>query len=186
MTDPNRQPDPIEPDDPVEPVGDADPQSSDEPAADPPADADPQEDLLGRLQRVSADYVNYQKRAQRDIVQAREFANEQLIKELLPVLDDMERALDAARSNHDEDDPLLKGMQLVHDKALAVLKNFGVSIIEAQGQPLNPEVHAAMMQQPTDEVAPGTVLQEVQRGYLLKGRTIRPAAVVVAKAPDDE
>ena len=63
------------------------------------------DDLLTRLQRVSADYLNYQKRVQRDIEQAREFANEQLIKSLLAVLDDMERALHAAKANHDEDDP---------------------------------------------------------------------------------
>ncbi|HUS48355.1 MAG TPA: nucleotide exchange factor GrpE, partial [Phycisphaerae bacterium] len=75
------------------------------------------DDLLSRLQRVSADYLNYQKRVQKDVARAREFANEELIKALLGVLDDMERALAAARENHARDDPLLAGMQLVHDKA---------------------------------------------------------------------
>ena len=75
------------------------------------------DDLLARLQRVSADYLNYQKRVQRDIADAREFANAELIKSLLAVLDDMERALEAAKANHAADDPLLVGMQLVHDKA---------------------------------------------------------------------
>ena len=144
------------------------------------------DDLLGRLQRVSADYLNYQKRAQRDIEQAREFANETLIKNLLAVLDDMERALEAARANHDEDDPLLTGMQMVHDKAVETLGKFGLTLIDAAGQPFDPELHAAMLQQPSADCPPQTVLQEVVRGYRLKGRTIRPSSVIVSKAPDGE
>ncbi len=144
------------------------------------------DDLFARLQRVSADYLNYQKRVQKDIAQAREFSNEQLIKELLGVLDDMERALDAARANHDEDDPLLTGMQLVHNKAIDTLGKFGVSIIEAEGEHFDPEKHLALMQQPTDEHPPMTVLQELQRGYQLKGRTIRPSSVIVSTAPEEK
>ena len=144
------------------------------------------DDLLARLQRLSADYLNYQKRVQRDIAEAREFANEELIKSLLGVLDDMERALDAARANHAEDDPLLEGMQLVHDKAFETLGKFGLSAIEAAGRPFDPEKHSAMMQQASDEHPPQTVLQELQKGYLLKGRTIRPARVVVSVLPEDQ
>lgn len=144
------------------------------------------DDLLARLQRVSADYMNYQKRAQRDLQQARLFANEDLIKALLPVIDDMERALAAARENHGEDDPLFMGMQLVHDKAIDTLGRFGVKVIEAEGKPFDPDSHTAMMQQPVDDCEPNTVLQEVQRGYQLRGRTIRPAAVVVSKSPEPD
>ena len=148
------------------------------------------DDLLGRLQRLAADYQNYQKRMGREIDQAREFANEQLIKALLGVLDDMERALDAARENHGEDDPLFKGMQLVHDKACETLANFGLGTIDALGQAFDPDKHAAMMQQPTDEQEPMTILSVLQKGYQLKGRTIRPAGVIVAVEPqntdDDE
>ena len=144
------------------------------------------DDLLTRLQRVSADYVNYQKRVQRDIAQAHQFANEELIKALLSVLDDMERALAAARENHDTDDPLLEGMQLVHDKALGILSKFGLQRIEAQGQPFDPDLHSAMMQEPSAEVPPQTVVRELQTGYQLKGRTIRPSAVVVSQAPDEQ
>jgi len=143
------------------------------------------DDLLARLQRVSADYLNYQKRAARDMQQAREFANESLIKSLLSVLDNMERALAAARANHEESDPLLTGMQLVHDSALDVLGKYGLKHIQAVGEPFNPELHSALMQQPSEEHEPMTVLQEIQKGYQLKGRTIRPAQVVVAKAPDE-
>jgi len=165
-----------------EPVSGAEPAAADDPAA-LRAERDA---LLERLQRVSADYLNYQKRAQRDLEQARQFANEELIKSLLGVLDDMEHALEHARANHDADDPLLKGMELVHDKALATLGAFGLEPIVAVGQPFDPEQHAAMMEEPTDQAAPGTVLRQMQSGYRLKGRTIRPASVVVAKAPPDE
>jgi len=143
-------------------------------------------DLLSRLQRLSADYLNYQKRAQRDINSAREFANEQLIKDLLPVLDDMERALEAGWANHAVDDTFLKGMQLVHDKALDTLGKFGLKVIEATGEPFNPELHQALIMQPTDEQPAQTVLSEASRGYILRGRTIRPAGVVVAVAPEDQ
>jgi len=142
------------------------------------------DDLLARLQRVSADYMNYQKRVQRDTSMAREFANEELMKSLLGVLDDMERGLQAARENHDEDDALLRGMQLVHDKAMEALGKFGLRVIEAVGKTFNPEKHSAMMHEPSTEHPPMTVIREMQKGYELKGRTIRPSAVVVAKAPE--
>jgi len=139
------------------------------------------DDLLARLQRVSAEFVNYQKRAQRDIAQAREFANEELIKALLPIVDDMERALTVARQNHAADDPLRTGMELVHDKALQILARFGLTRISTQQVPFDPERHSALMEQSSDQHPPRTVLQELQAGYLLKGRTIRPAHVVVSK-----
>ena len=142
------------------------------------------DDLLARLQRVSADYVNYQKRVQRDIDAARSFANESLIKALLAVLDDVERALEAGRAGHDENDPLLTGMELVHDKALETLDRFGLTAIEAEGKPFDPELHSAMMQQPSDVHPPQTVLTELVRGYRLKGRTIRPSGVVISSAPE--
>jgi len=138
------------------------------------------DDLMGRLQRVSADYLNYQKRVRRDITETREFANTELIRNLLGMLDDMERALEAAGVNHAEDDPLLTGMQLVHDKAMETLGKFGLTVIEAVDKPFDPDNHSAMMQEPSDVHPPQTVLRELQKGYQLKGRTIRPAAVVVS------
>ena len=168
------------------------------PASDLIEDAAPQEeevpmtveqerdDLHGRLQRLAADYQNFQKRTSREIQQAREFANEQLIKSLLSVLDDMTRALDAARDNHGEEDPLFKGMQLVHDKASEILGNFGLTLIEANpGQAFDPDKHSAMMQQPTADQEHMTILAQVQQGYQLKNRTIRPAGVVVAVKPEE-
>ncbi|MCD4825439.1 MAG: nucleotide exchange factor GrpE [Phycisphaerae bacterium] len=144
------------------------------------------DDLMERLQRLAADYQNYQKRAAREQEAACQFANESLMKELLSVVDDMERALAAARENHDESDPLLTGMQMVHDKMVAVLDRFGLEPIASDGQPFDPEKHSAMMQEETADVEPMTVLRELQKGYELKGRTLRPSAVVVSKAPAAE
>jgi len=141
------------------------------------------DDLLARLQRVSADYLNYQKRARREAEEAREYANAELMRDLLTVLDDMELAMEAARQNHDEDDPLLKGMRLVHDKALGVLEKYGLSPMQVVGEAFDPERHQAMLTETTQEYPPETVIRELQKGYELKGRPLRPARVVVAKAP---
>jgi len=142
------------------------------------------DDLMARLQRTAADYANYQKRVQREITEAHSFANTELIGQLLGVLDDMERALHAAAENHGQDDPLFTGMQLVHDKALDVLGRFGLEVIDAVGKPFDPDAHSAMQQQPSDKEPPQTVLQELQRGYSLNGRTIRPSAVIVSTGPE--
>ena len=140
-------------------------------------------DLMARLQRVSADYLNYQKRVQRDIALAREFANEELMRAFLGVLDDMERALEAARADHAPDEPLLAGMQLVHEKALDTLGKFGLKAIQAEGRSFDPEMHAALMEQPSEDHPPRTILREVRKGYQLKGRTLRPSSVIVSRRP---
>ena len=144
------------------------------------------DELVARLQRVTADYQNAQKRMQRDLAQAREYANEDLMKALLGVLDDMERALEAGRAGHPEDDPLVTGMQLVHEKALTTLGKFGLTRIDAVGQPFDPQWHTALMQQPTADHPPQTVATEVQKGYRFKGRTLRPSGVVVAAAVEEQ
>lgn len=143
-------------------------------------------ELLDRLRRLGADYQNYRKRVQKEISQAREFANESLVRELLPVLDDMELALESAEANHDADDPLLQGMTLVHDKLLDVLQKNGLSRIETLGQEFDPEKHSALMQEATGDVPPGRVLKELQKGYCFKSRTLRAATVVVSRARDGD
>ncbi len=142
------------------------------------------DDLLARLQRVSAEFLNYQKRVQRDVTEAREFANAELLKGLLGVLDDLERAIQAAKANHAADDPLLVGTQLVYDKALSTLERFGLSVIKTIGEPFDPHKHHALRHDPSDDRPAGVVLAELQKGYELKGRTIRPAAVVVSSGPE--
>lgn len=143
---------------------------------------DERDDLLARLQRLSADYLNYQKRTGREIADARQFANAELVKDFLAVLDDMERALDHAA----EDDPLAEGMQLVHDKALEILGRHGLKPIAAEGEPFDPQRHEAMMTEPADEYETPTVLRELQRGYEFKGRVLRPARVVISAPPGEE
>ncbi len=158
---------------------------TEQPATEEPASLRAErDDLLARLQRVSADYLNYQKRARRDAEEAREYANAQLMRDLLSVLDDMELAMEAARKNHDEDDPLLKGMGLVHDKALSILEKSGLSSMHVVGEAFDPDRHQALLTETTDRHPPEMVVRELQKGYELKGRTLRAARVVVAKAPD--
>ena len=173
-----------QPDRPAEPNGEANP-----PATEGDGEMDifaERDDLLQRLQRLSADYANYQKRAQREKTEDRTRAQAEVIKTLLPVLDDMERALEAALENHGQDDPLFQGMHLVHDKALELLGGFGLTAIDAVGKSFDPDRHAAMMQQPTDEHPPQTVLQELQKGYALKDQTLRPSRVIVSVEPQPE
>ncbi len=137
------------------------------------------ENLLDRLARLSADYLNYQKRIQRDINENRDFANAGLMKDMLAVLDDLERAIQAAATDH-ATDPLFHGVKLVYDKALTVLGRHGLKRIVADGQPFDPARHEAVMQQPSETHTVPTVLQQVTSGYELKGRVIRPAKVVVS------
>lgn len=191
-----------EPDDPIRPDPDApdaqppvegevlEPQAdatqagpADAAAGEPPAEGpgDPQA-LYERLQRVTADFMNFQRRAQKKEAQAREMANDALLKDLLGVLDDMERALAAARANHPADDPLLTGMQMVHDNLVATLGRYGLEAIAAENQPFDPELHQAVQQVPAPDHPPQTVVQELQKGYRLKQRTLRPSMVVVSAA----
>ena len=156
-----------------------------EPAAelDPAELARQRDDLTARLQRVSADYLNYQKRVQRDIDEMRRFGITDLVRALLDVLDDLERAIAHAAENHEDDDPLLAGTKLTHQKAIDVLKRFGVEPIEAEGLPFDPARHEAIARVPSADLEPMTVLTETQKGYILSGRTIRPTKVVVAVTP---
>jgi len=135
-----------------------------------------------RLLRVSADLENYKKRIAKEKSDLVQYGNEKLIRELLPVLDNMERAL-----AHDNSTPnqkgVLEGVRITLDLFLKTLETFGVTPITAVGEPFNPALHEAVMEQATDEVDPGYVAAELQKGYVLNDRLLRPAKVVVAKAP---
>ncbi len=140
------------------------------------------DDLLARLQRLSADYLNYQKRAAREIADAREFANAELVRDFLAVLDDMERALAHAA----EDDPLSEGMRLVHDKAMEILSRYGLKPTAAEGEPFDPQRHEAMMTEQAEGYESPIVLRELQRGYEFKGRVLRPTRVVISAQPAED
>jgi molecular chaperone GrpE len=132
-----------------------------------------------RMLRAAADLENYKKRAQREKEELQKFGNEKLLKDLLPVLDNLDRALAAAAA----DDPLRAGVVLVRTGFEQVLGRYGVKAFSAIGKPFDPSVHEALMQVATAEQPPGTVVVEHARGFTLNDRLIRPAMVGVAIAP---
>ena len=123
---------------------------------------------------------NLKKRLEREKADLLQFANENLIKELLPVVDNLELALDHGRQA-ETPAPFLEGIDLVHQGFLKALARFGVTPIVAVGQPFDPNFHNAVMQEIAPEVPDCTVLKELQKGYLLQNRLLRPAMVVVAR-----
>ena len=137
-------------------------------------------ELNERIVRLTADFDNFRKRAQRDKDEARQFANQGLLEKLLPVLDNFEMALTAVK---DADPSVRDGVQMILDQLLSVLKESGVEPVDALGQPFDPNLHEALSQEETTEAEEGTVVQQVQCGYKLNDRLVRPARVVVAKAP---
>ena len=139
------------------------------------------DDLFNRLARATADSKNVQKRIQTEADQRVQFANQSLIKSLLPVIDNFERAL-AVDSGKTDAAAILRGMQIVHDQWLSVLKQQQVEEIAPQpGTPFDPSQHEALMQMDSQYKTP-TVVQLLQKGYSLYGRTIRPAQVAVSKS----
>jgi len=141
------------------------------------AEARAQEHLEG-LQRVAADFDNYKKRAIRDRDQLVARAAERLVKELLPVLDDLERALEAAAQH--EEAKLEDGVRLVHRSLLGLVERHGLSEIETEGA-FDPHVHEALLAQPGEGAEEGSVLQVLQKGYKLGDKVLRPARVIVAE-----
>ncbi|MBW1647458.1 MAG: nucleotide exchange factor GrpE [Deltaproteobacteria bacterium] len=134
-----------------------------------------------RLLRVSAEFDNYKKRSAREVQEYRKFANESLLKELLPIIDSLERAL-AVPAEAQNEKGLREGLDLTLKQIHKLLERFGVSPIEAEGQPFDPAYHQAMMQEQSDEVPENVVLRQMQKGYAIHDRLLRPAMVVVAKA----
>jgi molecular chaperone GrpE len=140
------------------------------------------DEFRGLLKRTQADFENYQKRNQRDQEQERRYRIGPFALELLPILDNFERAMAAARQAG-EQGPLVQGVALVQTQILDALKRHGITRIEALGQPFDPNLHQAVMQQPTGKCVPGTVAQVLQHGFMLHDRVLRPAHVAVASAP---
>jgi molecular chaperone GrpE len=139
------------------------------------------DERVNDLKRVAADFENYRKRVARDQESLVARAHERLVKELLPVLDDLERALAAAEEH--EEAKLEDGVRLVHRALEDALRREGLSEIETNGR-FDPHVHEALLSQPSDKEE-GSVLQVVQKGYKLGDHVIRPARVVVAAAPQE-
>jgi molecular chaperone GrpE len=137
-----------------------------------------QEVIDDRLLRLAADFDNYKKRAARERAEYVALANERLVKELLPILDDLERALNAAEEH--EEAQLEEGVRLVHRSLASLLERQGVKEIATAGK-FDPHVHEALLAQPSDEAEQGDVLDVIQKGYKLGDRVVRPARVIVAE-----
>ena len=129
---------------------------------------------LDSLRRLKAEFDNSRKRQERERSRILESASEKLVQELLPVLDNLDRALES-------EGDIREGVRATRDQLAEVLANEGLLPVASDGQPFDPNVHEAVMGQPSEDYEEGTVLQTFQRGYLLNGRAIRPAKVVVAK-----
>jgi len=138
------------------------------------------DDYLDALQRLKAEFDNYRKRVARDQQELAARAHERLVKELVPVLDDLERALEAA-SEHEEA-KLEEGVRLVHRSLAALLAREGLSEVETNGK-FDPHTQEALLSQPS-EAEEGTVIQVLQKGYTLGDRVLRPARVVISAGAD--
>lgn len=137
-----------------------------------------------RLLRTTADFDNFKKRAARERQDAIKFANMALMEKLVPVLDTFDIALAAPQSNPtDAAQSVLTGVKMVHQQLKTALADAGLEEIDATGKPFDPNVHEALSQQESATVPEGHVLQQLRKGYKLRERLLRPASVVVAKAP---
>ncbi len=129
--------------------------------------------------RTRAEFENYQKRNQKERDQERRYGYTPLALDLLPVLDNLDRALAAAKQAG-ENGALVQGVALVQNQFLELLKRHGITRIDAAGKPFDPNVHQAVMQKPAPEVAPNTVVQVLEQGFMNHDRVLRPAKVVVS------
>ena len=134
--------------------------------------------------RARAEMENAKRRAEAEVTKARKFALEKFAGELLPVVDNLERALQVADADNDAVKPLLEGVELTMKSFISTVEKNGLSIIDPQGETFNPELHQAMSMQESADVAPNTVIAVMQKGYQINGRLLRPAMVMVSRAPD--
>lgn len=165
-------------------------------AADEAADADSvegEDNSLAQLEeelalmkdaalRAQADAQNVKRRAEMDVEKARKFALEGFSKDLLPVVDNLERALEAATGDHEQ--AMAEGVELTLKNLLDVLSKYHIEQIDPQGEPFDPQLHQAMSMVENPEVEPNTVIAVMQKGYSLNGRLLRPAMVMVSKAAE--
>lgn len=136
------------------------------------------------VMRAIADADNARKRAQGEIDKARKFALEKFAAELLPVADNLERALQVANPEVEAIKPIVDGVEMTLKSFISTIEKFGMSVIDPQGEPFNPEKHQAMSMQENAELPPNTVLAVMQKGYEINGRLLRPAMVLVTRAPE--
>jgi molecular chaperone GrpE len=185
---PTAQPDPAEPAGEQEAANEAEieeaTERSDGMDEEPSEPEDPEASLererdeyLALAQRAQADFENYRKRAAKEAAAAGDRAKGGLVRELLPVVDNLERALASAEESEQH---LAEGVRLVHSELVAVLQRNGVEPFDPSGEPFDPEVHEALSTQPADGADPGVVVGVMEKGYRINGTVLRPARVVVS------
>lgn len=139
------------------------------------------EENFDRFLRAQAELENYKKRVEREKASLVKYGNEELIKAILPVVDNLERAL--GQAPEENPDGFMEGIRITRDQLLQVLEKFGVTPVEAVGVPFDPSKHEAVMQVESADHEPKTVVSELQKGYFLNDRLLRPAMVSVAQPP---
>ncbi|MCD4804215.1 MAG: nucleotide exchange factor GrpE [Desulfobacterales bacterium] len=137
-----------------------------------------------RFLRVSAEFENYKKRSAREMSEFKKFANESLIKELLLVVDNMERAINSSKDEGNSNNGLVEGIDMTLKELLKIFEKFSVKQVESLGKPFDPNFHQAVMQEETDEHPHNTVINELQKGYIINERLLRPATVVVSMSKE--
>lgn len=171
----------------VQSVVDETPVTTDQPSESTQTDelaelAEQKGELQDRLLRLQAEFDNFRKRTERERLEFAEYAGEQTVRALLPILDDFERALKAGASAGAGEE-FLRGVELIYNRLLDSLKKQGLEPIEAEGSKFDPHQHEAIGRLETEEHEDNTVVQEYQRGYNFKGRLLRPSMVQVAVKP---
>ncbi len=134
--------------------------------------------------RARAEMENARRRAEAEVDKARKFALERFAGELLDVIDNLERAVMVADTENEALKPMLEGVEMTLKSFVSTIEKFGMTPIDPQGEAFNPELHQAMSMQESTDFAPNTVMAVMQKGYELNGRLLRPAMVMVSRAPD--
>lgn len=175
----------------AEPAGEAKDNAEEAEAGESvPEDMDPEKEALKkeaeeyyqRYLRTQADFDNFRRRARQEREEFAKYASQSLIEGLLPILDNFERAIQSSREQQKDFDALAKGVEMIARQLLQLLEGEGLKEIEALGQPFNPELHQAVMTVEAEEgTESGTVVEVLQKGYMLKERVIRPSMVKVAQ-----
>lgn len=137
--------------------------------------------LKDQALRAQAEQQNIRRRAELDVEKAHKFGSEKLVKELLPILDNLERALATVAPEDEVSKSLAEGVQMTLDMFVSGLAKFKCEVVNPEGEPFNPEVHQAMSMVENPDMEPNTVMAVMQKGYTLQGRLMRPAMVVVSK-----
>ena len=139
-------------------------------------------DTYDKLLRISAEFDNYKKRTAREMDEFRKFANESLLMKLLPVVDNLERAINSSQEKKSSESCITEGIDMTLKEILNVFETFQVKPIESLNKTFDPNFHQAVMQEETEEIEENIIIKEFQKGYMIQNRLLRAAMVVVAKA----